>query len=163
MCIRDRATGFDAMTGALLDIKIQGSKTLTLSEHWAEGPLNYLGLMMNGFPNLFTITGPGSPSVLSNMIVAIEQHVDFISDLLIFMRQNGKRNFEATRQAEIDWVQQVNGIAEQTLYTSGCNSWYLGANIPGKPKIFMPYIGYPSYVEKCDEIAADNYRGIEFS
>ena len=157
------ATGFDAMTGALLDIKIQGSKTLTLSEHWAEGPLNYLGLMMNGFPNLFTITGPGSPSVLSNMIVAIEQHVDFISDLLIFMRQNGKRNFEATRQAEIDWVQQVNGIAEQTLYTSGCNSWYLGANIPGKPKIFMPYIGYPSYVEKCDEIAADNYRGIEFS
>ena len=157
------ATGFDAMTGALSDISITGRKKRALATHWAEGPQNYLGLMMSGFPNMFTITGPGSPSVLSNMIVAIEQHVNFIADLLSFMGKTQMTMVEASKQAEVDWVKQVNGIAEKTLYTSGCNSWYLGANIPGKPRIFMPHIGFPSYVEKCEAIAAEKYRGFIFS
>ncbi len=157
------ATGFDAMTGALSDITITGRKKQALAAHWAEGPQNYLGLMMSGFPNMFTVTGPGSPSVLSNMIVAIEQHVNFITDLLDFMGKTQMTMVEASRQAEVDWVKQVNAIAEKTLYTSGCNSWYIGANIPGKPRFFMPHIGFPSYVEKCDAIAAEKYRGFIFS
>ena len=156
------ATGFDAMTGALLAIDIRGKSNKTLSEHWKDGPANYLGLSMNRFPNLFMITGPGSPSVLANMIVGIEQHVDFIADLLSFMQNKDKLQVEANADAEENWVRLVNRIADQTLFSKGCNSWYTGANIPGKPKIFMPYLGYPSYVEKCNEIAADGYRGFEF-
>ena len=117
---------------------------------------------MNRFPNLFMITGPGSPSVLANMMVGIEQHVDFIADLLSFMQNKDKLQVEANADAEENWVRLVNRIADQTLFSKGCNSWYTGANIPGKPKIFMPYLGYPSYVEKCNEIAADGYRGFEF-
>ena len=157
------ATGFDAMTGALSDISITGREKQTLAAHWSEGPQNYLGLMASGFPNMFTVTGPGSPSVLSNMIVAIEQHVNFITTLLDFMKQTQRKTVETSPAAETEWVQQVNDIAAQTLYTSGCNSWYLGANIPGKPRIFMPHIGFPSYVEKCNEVAADEYRGFIFS
>ncbi|MCH2324776.1 MAG: NAD(P)/FAD-dependent oxidoreductase [Pseudomonadales bacterium] len=156
------ATGFDAMTGALLAIDIRGRSNKTLSEHWKDGPANYLGLSMNRFPNLFMITGPGSPSVLANMMVGIEQHVDFIADLLSFMQNKDKLQVEANADAEENWVRLVNRIADQTLFSKGCNSWYTGANIPGKPKIFMPYLGYPSYVEKCNEIAADGYRGFEF-
>ena len=157
------ATGFDAMTGALADISITGREKQTLASHWSEGPQNYLGLMVSGFPNMFTITGPGSPSVLSNMIVAIEQHVNFITNLLDFMKQTQRKTVETSEKAETEWVQQVNAIAAQTLYTSGCNSWYLGANIPGKPRIFMPHIGFPTYVEKCNEVAAQDYRGFKFS
>ena len=156
------ATGFDEMTGALLAIDIRGRSNKTLSEHWKDGPANYLGLSMNRFPNLFMITGPGSPSVLANMIVGIEQHVDFIADLLSFMQNKDKLQVEANADAEENWLKLVNSIADQTLFSTGCNSWYTGANIPGKPKIFMPYLGYPSYVEKCNEIAADGYRGFEF-
>ena len=157
------ATGFDAMTGALADISITGREKQTLASHWSEGPQNYLGLMVSGFPNMFTITGPGSPSVLSNMIVAIEQHVNFITNLLDFMKQTQRKTVETSEKAETEWVKQVNAIAAQTLYTSGCNSWYLGANIPGKPRIFMPHIGFPTYVEKCNEVAAQDYRGFKFS
>ena len=157
------ATGFDAMTGAILSIDIKGQGKQTLAKRWEAGPKNYLGLTINGFPNLFTITGPGSPSVLSNMIVAIEQHVDFLSELLNFMQKNNKEKVEANLNAEDNWVELVNNIADQTLYTSGCNSWYVGANIPGKPSVFMPYIGFPTYVEKCKEIVKDHYRGFEFS
>jgi cation diffusion facilitator CzcD-associated flavoprotein CzcO len=155
------ATGFDAMTGALLSIDIKGSSGRTLKEHWQDGPSNFLGLSIHGFPNLFMITGPGSPSVLANMIVAIEQHVDFIADLLASMRADEQLLVEASKEAEKIWVETVNQIAAKTLYPSGCNSWYTGANIPGKPRIFMPYLGYPSYVEKCDEIAASGYLGFE--
>jgi len=157
------ATGFDAMTGALLDIDIRGNNNLSLKEKWQDGPKNYLGLTIHGFPNLFTITGPGSPSVLANMIVAIEQHVDWVAACLSYLRDNSKHSIEAEGAAEESWIQRVNDIAETTIYSSGCNAWYTGANIPGKPRIFMPYLGYPSYVEKCERVAEQGYSGFKIS
>jgi cyclohexanone monooxygenase len=153
------ATGFDAMTGSVAKIDIRGRGGMALNQKWAEGPKTYLGLMSEGFPNLFIITGPGSPSVLSNMIVSIEQHVDWIADCLAFMRQQGRTTIEATAEAEEKWVVHVNEVAQMTLYPQA-NSWYMGANIPGKPRIFMPYIGgVGAYRRICDEIAAKGYRG----
>jgi len=153
------ATGFDAMTGALLGIDIRGRDGLRLADKWAEGPKAYLGLGIAGFPNFFTITGPGSPSVLSNMITAIEQHVNWIADCIGYLDAQNLATVEATPDAEEAWVAHVNEIASATLFTTGCNSWYQGANIPGKPRVFMPYIGYPTYVEKCNEVAAKGYEG----
>jgi cyclohexanone monooxygenase len=153
------ATGFDAMTGSVAKIDIHGRGGSTLNEKWAEGPKAYLGLMSEGFPNLFIITGPGSPSVLSNMIVSIEQHVDWISDCLSFMRSRGLATIEATHEAEAQWVAHVNEVAKLTLYPQA-NSWYMGANIPGKPRIFMPYIGGVGvYRRICDDVAAKGYEG----
>ncbi|MBO4221203.1 NAD(P)/FAD-dependent oxidoreductase [Bradyrhizobium neotropicale] len=153
------ATGFDAMTGSVAKIDIRGRDGLTLNAKWAEGPRTYLGLMSNGFPNLFIITGPGSPSVLSNMIVSIEQHVDWISDCLDYMRERELDTMEATREAEDKWVAHVNEVAYTTLYPQA-NSWYMGANIPGKPRIFMPYIGgVGPYRQICNEVAAKGYDG----
>jgi cyclohexanone monooxygenase len=157
------ATGFDAMTGALSKIEIHGEGGLALREKWRAGPRSYLGLMIAGFPNLFTITGPGSPSVLSNMIVSIEQHVDFIIDCLEHMRARGFDTVAARREAEDQWVDHVNEVANATLYPKG-GSWYLGANVPGKPRVFMPYAGgVGPYREICDEVVADDYRGFSFS
>jgi cyclohexanone monooxygenase len=153
------ATGFDAMTGSVAKIDIHGRGGHTLNEKWADGPKTYLGLMTEGFPNLFIITGPGSPSVLSNMIVSIEQHVDWIADCLTFMRGRRLTTMEATREAEEQWVAHVNEVAQMTLYPQA-NSWYMGANIPGKPRIFMPYIGGVGvYRRICDEVAAKGYEG----
>jgi cyclohexanone monooxygenase len=153
------ATGFDAMTGSVAKIDIRGRGARTLKQKWAEGPKTYLGLMSEGFPNLFIITGPGSPSVLSNMIVSIEQHVDWIADCLAFIRNRGLASMEATRDEEEKWVAHVNEVAQMTLYPQA-NSWYMGANIPGKPRIFMPYIGGVGvYRRICDEVAAKGYRG----
>jgi cyclohexanone monooxygenase len=153
------ATGFDAMTGSVARIDIRGRGGKTLNQKWAEGPKTYLGLMSEGFPNLFIITGPGSPSVLSNMIVSIEQHVDWIADCLAFMRDRGLETMEATKDAEDNWVAHVNEVAYQTLYPQA-NSWYMGANIPGKPRIFMPYIGgVGPYRRICDDVAAKDYEG----
>ena len=153
------ATGFDAMTGSVAKIDIHGRHGTTLNEKWAEGPKTYLGLMSEGFPNLFIITGPGSPSVLSNMIVSIEQHVDWIADCLTFKRSRGLATIEATRDSEAQWVAHVNEVAQLTLYPQA-NSWYMGANIPGKPRIFMPYIGGVGvYRRICDEVAAKGYEG----
>jgi cyclohexanone monooxygenase len=153
------ATGFDAMTGSVARIDIRGRGGMTLNQKWAEGPKTYLGLMSEGFPNLFIITGPGSPSVLSNMIVSIEQHVDWIADCLAFMRGRGFATMEATKEAEDKWVAHVNEVAQMTLYPQA-NSWYMGANIPGKPRIFMPYIGGVGiYRRICDDIAAKGYDG----
>jgi cyclohexanone monooxygenase len=152
------ATGFDAMTGALLSIDIRGRDGETLREHWAAGPRTYLGLGVVGFPNLFCITGPGSPSVLTNMIASIEQHVEWIADCIRYLREHGHRTIEATLPAEDDWVDHVNMIANFTLYPS-CNSWYLGANVPGKTRVFMPLLGFPPYVERCNQVAADGYDG----
>lgn len=151
------ATGFDAMTGALLRIDIRGEAGRTLGEAWAEGPKSYLGLQVAGFPNLFTITGPGSPSVLSNMISSCEQHVDWIADCLAWMREQGRTRIEADLQAQEDWVQHVNEAADQTLFPTA-NSWYIGANIPGKPRVFMPYVG-GHYRKICNDVAAEGYRG----
>jgi cyclohexanone monooxygenase len=153
------ATGFDAMTGSVAKIDIRGRGGLTLNQKWAEGPKTYLGLMSAGFPNLFIVTGPGSPSVLSNMIVSIEQHVDWIADCVVHMRKHGLATMEADRGAEEKWVAHVNEVAHSTLYPQA-NSWYMGANIPGKPRIFMPYIGGVGvYRRICDEVAAKGYEG----
>ena len=154
------ATGFDAMTGAMLSIDIRGRQGRTLTDKWAAGPVTYLGLTTSGFPNLFMISGPGSPSVLTNMIVSIEQHVEWIADCMGHLRDEGLAAIEATPAAEDDWVMHVNAVADQTLYPT-CNSWYLGKNIPGKPQVFMPLIGFPPYVEKCDAVVANGYEGFQ--
>jgi cyclohexanone monooxygenase len=153
------ATGFDAMTGSVAKIDIRGRKGQTLNQKWAEGPKTYLGLMSAGFPNLFIITGPGSPSVLSNMIVSIEQHVDWIADCIAYMRDRDLDSMEAKKEAEDNWVDHVNEVAQGTLYPQA-NSWYMGANIPGKPQIFMPYIGGVAiYRQTCNDVAAKGYEG----
>ena len=157
------ATGFDAMTGALLSIDIRGRAARTLREAWADGPRTHLGLTVAGFPNLFAITGPGSPSVLSNMIVSIEQHVDWIADCITYLRAHGHAAIEATAEAEERWVAHVNEVGHATLYPLA-NSWYMGANVPGKPRIFMPYIGgVGTYRQLCDAVAANRYAGFKLS
>ncbi|MXW00808.1 MAG: NAD(P)/FAD-dependent oxidoreductase [Holophagales bacterium] len=156
------ATGFDAMTGALTRIDIRGRGGRSLRSKWEDGPRAYLGLGVAGFPNLFVITGPGSPSVLSNMLPSIEQHVDWIADCMAWMRNRGHAAIEATPEAENEWVAHVGEVAGATLYPT-CNSWYLGANVPGKPRVFMPYLGFPPYVEKCDAVAANDYEGFELT
>ncbi len=134
------ATGFDAMTGALREIDIRTTDGATLADRWAGGPLTYLGLMVAGFPNMFIITGPGSPGVKTQMIASIEQHIDWITGCLDHMRRYDLDRIEPTVEAEATWVQHVNAVADSTLYPLA-NSWYLGANIPGKPRVFMPYVG----------------------
>ena len=156
------ATGFDAMTGALLKIDIRGRDGLTLREKWADGPVNYLGLQVTGFPNLFTITGPGSPSVLTNMMVAIEQHVEWVTDCISTMVERGQVRIEATEEAQEAWVAHVNEVADGTLWVS-CHNWYQGYNIPGKPRVFMPLPGFPPYVEKCEAVVANGYEGFVLS
>ena len=153
------ATGFDAMTGALLDIDIRGRAGYTLREKWAAGPRTYLGLMTVGFPNMFIITGPGSPSVKTNMVSSIEQHVDWSADCLQYLRSHNVASIEPDLQQQDLWVEHVNTVADATLYPLA-NSWYVGANIPGKPRVFMPYVaGLDKYRKICDEIAAKGYEG----
>ncbi|MEO7571356.1 MAG: NAD(P)/FAD-dependent oxidoreductase [Acidimicrobiales bacterium] len=156
------ATGFDAMTGALLRMDIRGRGDRTLQESWAAGPRTYLGLSVEGFPNLFTITGPGSPSVLTNMLVSIQHHVEWISDCIAHLYGHGQTTIEATSQAQDDWVDFVNTVAGFTLFPT-CNSWYLGANVPGKTRVFMPLPGFPTYVEQCERVVDDGYAGFVLS
>ena len=159
------ATGFDAMTGALERIDIRGKNGKSITEEWRAGPRTYLGLQIHGFPNLFTITGPGSPSVLSNMMVSIEQHVDWINDCIEHLDKNQVRAIEPEEEAVDKWITHVNQVAEGSMFTApSCNSWYLGANIPGKPRIFMPYVGgVGEYRNRCDEIARNGYTGFNLS
>jgi cyclohexanone monooxygenase len=152
------ATGFDAMTGTLLSIDIKGSGGATLRDAWSAGPVTYLGLGVPDFPNMFIITGPGSPSVLTNMVVSIEHHVDWITDCLEHIRANDVDRIEATAEAAQEWVAYVNSVADLTLFPT-CNSWYLGANVPGKTRVFMPLPGFPPYAEQCASVVADGYRG----
>ena len=157
------ATGFDAMTGALLAPTISGRDGVTLREKWAVGPRTNLGIATHGFPNLFTITGPGSPSVLTNMMVSIEQHVEWATDCIESLERSGARSIEPTVEAEDQWTEHVTDVAGFTLYPTG-NSWYLGANIEGKPRVFMPYIaGVEMFLAICDDVAANGYRGFEIS
>lgn len=157
------ALGFDAMTGALAKIDIRGRDGLALREKWDGGPRTYLGLTVSGFPNMFFITGPGSPSVLSNMVVSIEQHVDWISDCIAAMSQRQMDSIESTPEAEEGWVAHVNEVADMTLYPQA-NSWYVGANVPGKPRVFMPYPGgVDVYRQLCDGVAARDYEGFSMS
>ncbi len=159
------ATGFDAMTGALLKANITGRAGLTLAEKWQYGPVAYLGLQMHGFPNLFTVTGPGSPSVLCNMLVAIEQHINWISDCIIYVRENQINRIEPSTTSELSWINHVNDVAKDTMFTAPtCNSWYLGANIQGKPRIFMPYVGgFPQYREQCEREQEQHYPGFRLA
>ncbi len=155
------ATGFDAMTGALLKMDIRGTGGRSLREKWEDGPRTYLGIQMAGFPNLFTVTGPGSPSVLTNMPVAIEQHVEWISNCIAWLREHGIARIEAKEDAEEEWVKHVSEQADATLFPRA-NSWYVGANIPGKTRVFMPYVGgMDVYRERCDEVAGNDYEGFE--
>ncbi len=157
------ATGFDAMTGAILNVDIRGRQGASLRKKWAHGPRSYLGLMVAGFPNLFTVTEPQSPSVLTNMMSAIEQHVDWITDCICNLRDRQVAHIEATKDAEDHWVDHVIELGDATLYPQA-NSWYMGANIPGKPRVFMPYVGgFGTYRKICDEVAAENYRGFELA
>jgi len=153
------ATGFDAMTGAIDRIDIRGQGGRTMREHWAEGPRSYLGLMVAGFPNLFTITGPGSPSVLTNMINSIEQHVEWLTDALVFLRQRQQASIEASAEAEDQWCEHVRAAVTPTMLPQA-NSWYMGANVPGKPRMFMPYAGgLNTYTTICNAVAAKGYEG----
>jgi cyclohexanone monooxygenase len=157
------ATGFDAMTGSFTRIDIRGRGGLSLADKWAEGARTYLGLQTAGFPNMFTITGPGSPAVLCNMILAIEQHVDWVGRLLTTMHERGLDVVETTTEAENEWTAHVAEAADGTLYTHA-NSWYVGSNVPGKPRVFLPYAGgVGRYRKTCDAVAEDGYRGFRLS
>ena len=153
------ATGFDAMTGSLFKLGITGRDGVALAEKWANGPQTYLGIATAGFPNLFMITGPGSPSVLSNMPVSIEQHVEWVADCIQYLRDRQLDSIEATEKAQQDWVVHVNEVAEATLFPQA-DSWYMGANMPGKPRVFLPYAGGVGvYRQLCAEIAQKGYEG----
>jgi cyclohexanone monooxygenase len=153
------ATGFDAMTGALNAMDIRGRDGALLRDVWQDGPRSYLGLGVAGFPNMFIITGPGSPSVFSNMVLSIEHDVEWIGNCLTTLRERDIAIIEADETAQDDWVAHVSDLAEGTLFTQA-NSWYIGANIPGKPRVFMPYLGgVDTYQTKCREVADAGYRG----
>jgi cyclohexanone monooxygenase len=157
------ALGFDAMTGALSKIDIRGRDGVALEDKWGDGPRTYLGLMVAGFPNMFMVTGPGSPSVLSNMVVSIEQHIDWISDCIAAMSRRQMDAIEATPQAEDMWVAHVNEVANMTLYPQA-NSWYVGANVEGKARVFMPYPGGVGvYRQLCNDVVAKGYEGFAMS
>ena len=153
------ATGYDAVTGALTRIDIRGRGGLSLKDKWRDGPKTYLGIMVAGFPNLFTLTGPGSPSILTNVVMSIEQHVEWVGDCLAHMAREHAVLIEADEQAEEDWVAHVSEVANGTLHVQA-NSWYMGANIPGKPRVMLPYVGgLGVYTEICNKVVADGYRG----
>jgi cyclohexanone monooxygenase len=146
------------MTGAVMRVDVVGRDGQPIQDAWSAGPVNYLGLAVPGFPNFFVVTGPGSPSVLTNMIMSIQQHVEWITEAIVYLRDHGLHAIEASADAADAWVEHVNLVASFTLYPS-CNSWYLGANVPGKPRVFMPLPGLPAYIEKCDEVARSGYEG----
>lgn len=153
------ATGFDAMTGALTCINMKGRNGIELKDHWAGGPATNLGIAVSGFPNMFLVTGPGSPSVLSNVVLSIEQHIEWIADCLAYMQEHGYSRVETEAEAEREWVQHVNDLADATLFPVA-NSWYVGANVPGKPRVFMAYVGgVPAFRQACDEVVEAGYRG----
>ena len=157
------ATGYDAMTGAMAKMHIRGRDGLVLRDKWCKAPSSYLGIAVHGFPNLFTINGPGSPSALVNMVTGIEHHVDWISDCLKHLRETGSSTIEAEKPAEDIWVEHSREVGNASL-RSACDSWYLGANVPGKPRVFMPYLGgFPAYAEKCATIVRNGYNGFSIS
>jgi hypothetical protein len=150
------------MTGSLLKMDIQGRNGLTLQKAWQAGPINYLGLQVPGFPNMFTITGPGSPSVLCNMPPAIEHHVEWITNCIEHLQKNKLDFIEAGQDASESWVETVNAAANETLLPQAKHSWYLGANVPGKPRVFMPYPGgFLRYRTTCEEIVNNGYVGFK--
>ncbi|MDA2894499.1 NAD(P)/FAD-dependent oxidoreductase [Mycolicibacterium sp. BiH015] len=160
------ATGFDAMTGALSRIDVRGRDSLSLGDFWSEeGPLSYLGMAVAGFPNLFTIQGPGSPSAASNFVAALEQNVEWIGACVDYLRQHGYRTIEALPEAQREWIEQATALVAPTvLVHPSCNSWYNGGNVPGKKRMYMGYTaGIPEYRRRCDEIAAGGYTGFKLA
>ncbi len=156
------ATGFDAMTGALLKINITGRNGHTLRQVWAGGAKAYLGLAVADFPNMFIVTGPGSPSVLANMVLACEQHVEWIADIIKYAQTQGITEIAADKVAQETWSAYVTESADKTLYPHA-NSWYLGANMPGKPRVFLPYVsGFKAYCDQCEDVANSGYKGFHF-
>ena len=157
------ATGFDAITGPLFALNLRGTDGRLLQDHWREGPQSYLGLMIAGFPNLFTVNGPSSPSVLTNMFQAIEHHVEWITDCIDHMEKHRLVRVEADVEAQVAWAHEVASMAEKTLYTRA-DSWYMGANVPGKPRVFLMFIGgLDRYVERCEAIVREGYKGFRFT
>ncbi len=157
------ATGFDAMTGSVVRMDITGIDGMTIADKWADGPHNYLGIGVAGFPNLFNMQGPGSPSVFATMVTGIEHQGDWITDCITHMSDGGCTRIDTTADAETTWGERVAQVAEPSLRSS-CDSWYIGSNIEGKPRVFMPWIGgFPAYVESCDEVAENDYRGFVMS
>ena len=157
------ATGFDAVTGPLLALNITGAGGRALKDAWQDGPASYLGLMIAGFPNLFTVNGPGSPSVLTNMIASIEHHVDFIAGCIAHMRAEGLERVEADADAQAAWTEEVRRVADKTLYPRA-NSWYMGANVPGKPRVFLAYVGgFDVYQDRCAQVVESGYSGLRFA
>ena len=155
------ATGYDAMTGAILKVDIRGKAGESIKEKWREGPKTYLGIMTEGFPNFFMITGPQSPSVLTNMLTSIEQHVEWICECLVFLKEHKIKKIEPKKESQDSWVEHCNALASETLRYR-CTSWYLGVNIPGKPRVFMPYVGgFPMYKKKCDDEVRSKYHSFE--
>ena len=153
------ATGFDAYTAPMMRIDLRGRDGLRIADKWRAGPANYLGLTVAGFPNLFNIAGPGSPSAFTNFFVGVEHHTDWIADCIAWLDAHGRTTIEASEAAEARWLAQVAAVAEKTVYLH-CNSWYLGANIAGKPRIFMPLVGgFPAYAERCAAVATRGYDG----
>jgi cyclohexanone monooxygenase len=156
------ATGFDAMTGALANIDIVGRGGHTLREDWADGPRTYLGLCVDDFPNLFLVSGPGAPAVLANMVLHAEAHVNWIADAITYLDKHGHTAIEATADAVEDWNAELNRRADASLFTKA-NSWYMGANVPGKPRVFMLFIGgFAAYLDICNEVANAGYKGFDF-
>ena len=157
------ATGFDAVTGTLMRTKLQGRDGLSIQEKWRPGALNYLGLAVAGFPNMFNIAGAGSTSAFTSVIQSIEHHVNWICECIAWLDTQRLTTIEATVHAEADWMAHVQAMAEQTVFLS-CNSWYMGANVPGKPRLFMPLTGgFPAYVERCAQVATNGYEGFRVS
>lgn len=157
------ATGFDALTGPLTRVNIRGRDGLSLKEKWSDGPRTYLGVAVEGFPNMFMITGPGSPSVLGNMPTSIEQHVDWIGDCITHMRNKDATAIEPSDTAEASWGAHVKELADGTLFPQ-TDSWYLGANIPGKPRVFLPYVGgFGTYRQLCNDVAEKEYEGFNIT
>ena len=158
------ATGYDGVTGPLMRLNVTGKDGVKLNEFWAEGPKTYLGLQVAGFPNMFTITGPGSPSVLTNMPVACEQHAEWITQCIGHMRKQGTARVETDPATMEAWGEKVQEAAQATLLITAKSSWYLGANVPGKPRVFLPYAGgMAKYRQICADVAANGYEGFTFS
>ncbi|MES2716122.1 MAG: NAD(P)/FAD-dependent oxidoreductase [Pseudomonadota bacterium] len=156
------ATGFDAMTGTVLRLDLRGRGGVRIQDHWRAGPLNYLGMAISGFPNLFNLVGPGSTSAFTNVIVAMEHQIEWIAQAIADLDARGISSLDPTPEAEADYIAHVNTVAARTIYLN-CNSWYLGANIPGKPRMFMPLFGFPAYVQKCAEVAQQGYAGFRLT
>jgi len=158
------ATGFDAMTGALSRIDPVGPGGARLRDLWADGPVTFLGLMAPGMPNLFTFSGPGSPSVLANMVLHAEVQVDWVIELIGAARAQGATEIDVRADAAAAWTRHVAEVAEGTLFPRAASSWYLGANIEGKKRVFMPFLGgFGTYRRHCDEVAENDYAGLVFT